>query len=177
MVELRLKHLIGGACVGVGRMCLGQLLAAVEAVGSHERALLLLVEYRLHVDKPRLREVELYACTLKLLVEHRYVEPVGVEPGDVASGENRSQILGYLLERRLAGHVGVGDMMHGRGLGRDGYPGIDASGARYLLAVGHDLEYRHFHDTILRDIGAGGFEIEEYYRFVEIEFHKAKRGW
>ena len=61
---------------------------------------------------------------MKLLVEHRYVESVGIEPGDVASHHLIREIACNLTECRAVSHILIGDVVDGGGFGRDGIPGL-----------------------------------------------------
>lgn len=170
-VELGLQHLVGRRRVGFGRVGVFELLAAIEAVGRHQRALLLLVEDVLHVDEPPPLEVHVDARTHELLDQNRQIEAVRVETAEVAAADELFERLGHLREGRALLHVVVRDAVHGRSLLRDVHPGIEAACFRDLLAVGHDLDQRDLDDAVLRRIHAGGFEVEEDDGAFEVELH------
>ena len=171
-VELRLQHLVGGTDVAVGRMCAIELLAAIETIGGHEGARLLLVEDVLHVDEVGIVRVEADACAQKLLDEQGNVEAVGVVACEVAALEDLFELLGELLERGLVGHHLVGDMVDGSRFGGDVHLGVDEEIARFLLTIGHHLDVTELDDSVTGDTDTSGFEVEEDEGFLEMEFHK-----
>ena len=111
--KLREKHFIGGACIGVGRVCSVKVLVAVESIGGSQSALLLLMEDGLDVDVTRACEIEIHTGTGKFFRQHRHIEAVGIEAGNVAALEAVGELVGNLPERRFIGHVLIINVMDG----------------------------------------------------------------
>ena len=148
-----------------------EFLVAIELVGRHQRALLLLVEDVLHVDEPAPFQVHVHARAQEFLDEHRQVETVGVESSEVAAADELFERPGHLGERRCVLHVFVRDAVHGRRLRGNGHARIEPPGAGDLLAVGHDLDHRNLHDTVTGGVHARGLEVEEDDRTLQVQLH------
>ena len=149
-------------------MGVGQLLAAVELVGSLEGATLQLVVDGLHVHEAAVAEVYRDPRTKELLHEHGYVEAIGIEAYDVASIDPLVEATGYLGEGRLVGYILIGDAMHCRSGGGDGDAGVDAACLGLLLAVGMYLEYGDLDDAVTRDLHPRSLQVEDYGRALEL---------
>ena len=129
------------------------------------------MENSLNINEFCFRKIEVDFGTVKLLVEKRNIKTIGVESGYIATFENRSERFCNLSECRAGRNIFVGDVVHGCGLSRNMHLRIDTTGFRYFLSVGSDFNKRYFDYTVLSDVGAGCFEVEEYKRSLKIEFH------
>jgi len=145
-----------------------EVLVAVELVGRHQRALLLLVEDILHVDELAAFEIHVDTRPEELLDQHRQVEAVRIETAEIAAADELLERLGDLRERRAILHVLVRDAVHGRSFRGNVHLGVYPAGLGDLLAVGHDLDHRYLDDAVLGGIYAGGFEVEEDDRAFEV---------
>ena len=145
-----------------------QILVAIEFIGRHQRALFLLVEDVLHVDETSAFEIHVDARPQELLDQHRQVEAVGVEAAEVAAADELFERFGDLREGRAIPDVFVRDAVDGRGFRRDMHPGVELAGLDDLLAVGHHFDHRDLDDAVFGRVHAGGFEVEEDDRALEV---------
>ena len=166
MVQLCLQHLVRSPGVGFGSMRILQVLVAVELVGCREGTLFQFVVNHLHVDKLSLCQVDVDARSQEFLHQHRHVETVGVEAGDVRSLDIPCDVLGHLLERRTVGHILVVDAMNGCRSLRNMHFRIDAQRLALLVAVRIHLQVTDFHDPVSIYIGSGSLQIEKHYRIL-----------
>ena len=149
-------------------MSVGEVLVAVEFVGRDQRALFEFVEDVLHVDELAALEVHVHAGAQELLDQHRQVEAVRVEAAEVAAADELFERFGDLREGRAIPDVFVRDAVDGRGFRRDMYPGVELAGLDDLLAVGHHFDHRDLDDAVFGRVHAGGFEVEEDDRALEV---------
>ena len=173
MVELCLQHLVGSPCIGFCRVRVFQVLSAVELVGSRKRALFQLVVNHLHVDKLPLGQVDVDACTEKFLYQHRYVEAVGVEAGNVGPFNVAGNVLCHFLESRAVGHILVVNAMNGSRCLRDVHFRVDAQGFGLFVAVRINLQVADFYNTVCINVGARGLQVEEHERIFQVQFHES----
>jgi hypothetical protein len=117
--------------------------------------------YCLHIHEVAAAEVKVHTGAVKLLVKQRQVEAVAVKTGKITSCEMLGKRFGHHGKRGRIGHIVVSDMVYFGSLGRYRHLGIDATCLDYFRAVGHHFDYRDLNDTVMRDISAGGFQIEE----------------
>ncbi len=52
--------------------------------------------------------------------------------------------------------------------------GIHSDGALLVMPVGIHLNHGNLHDTVVGNVGAGGFEVEKHHRFCQIKLHNRK---
>ena len=161
-VELRLQHFVGGGGVGGGGVCIFQIFAAVEFVGGAQGALFHFVEYDLHIDKFVAFQVDVDAGAQKLFGQQRNVEPVGVESAQIASFDGTGYVVGHGFECGAIFHIVIGDAVYGGGLFGNVHLGVDAHGLTLFRAVGRYFQIRYFDNAVGHNVGAGGFEVEEY---------------
>lgn len=107
----------------------------------------------------------------ELLDEHRQVETVGVEPSEVAAGDE-------LFERpAICAKVGQsftsssGDAVNGGRLFGDVYAGVDLAGLDDLSPSGITLTIEISTMPVFGGVDAGGFQIEKDDGTFEVQFH------
>ena len=89
----------------------------------------------LYVDEFTLADVDVYARPQEFFDQHRYVETVGIESGEVATLDGIGQFPGYLLERRTVCHVFIIDTVNGRRTFRNVHLRIDSHAFGLFIAV------------------------------------------
>ena len=138
------------------------LTTTILTISGAQIARLELVVDILHVDKPHIGVVEIHTGSVKLGNEHRHIELIAIETGNVTTRKLSSERLGYALEGRFIGHHLIGDMVDGGALLGDVALRIDKAGARVVLgAIGVNLDEGDLNYAIGFAVGPGGLEIEE----------------
>ena len=171
--ELGRQH--GGGRAYVTECGVGVLVIAtqVEACRGREVARFLPVEDHLHVDEPAARHVEGDPRPAELGEQDGEVEAPDVESRQIAGLQQLCQGLGGRAKRRFVGDHIVGDAVYGRGLGRNRDPGVVAANPFEDVTLGRHPDDGEFDDTVAGQAEAGGFQVEEDDRPVEVEgqFH------
>ena len=125
-----------------------QILAAIEFIGSRQRALLHLVENDLHVHKLAAAHVNVHTGTKELFRQDGDIKTVGVEARQVASFNVIGNVARHFLECGAVGYIGIVDAMNGRCFGRNGHFGVDTHGFGLLIPVGIYLEVTNFDNSV-----------------------------
>ena len=122
----------------------------------------------LRVDQAAFREVEVDTRTEKLLCEHRYIEAVAVESGEVAACERVGELFGELFESGCVFHHLLGDTRKLLHEGGDRLAGVDEDALALFLAIlvgGAHLDIRNLNDSVVDQIEPRSLQIEDYEGF------------
>ncbi len=147
--------------ISLGGVRVVEVFAAVQAVGSRQVAGDPAVVDDLRVHDRAARHVEAQPGLSQFAREHREIEPLDIESGQIGISDERQHVGRDVGERGGAGHVGVGNPMHARGLRRDRHPRVHATGHRLSESDRMHLDQRYLDDAVRRRIDAGRFQIHE----------------
>ena len=128
----------------------------------------------LHVYELRILVRKRDGAPAELFDEYRDVEPVGIESGDVRATEELCKTLRDVPEFRFVGDGFVCDMMHRRGGGRYGDPGVDEPGLHLFPSVRIELQDRDLNDPVPGDVHSRRLEVEKDKWSLECELHVSR---
>ena len=134
-------------------------------------------ERSLDVDDPARLVIEFDFSPLELGQEHGKVESADVEAGQVTRVQQLHQGLGSSGQRRLVGQVFVRDPVDSRGLGVNGYAGVEAANPLQHVALRGDAEYGHLDDPIIPGAKSRRLQIQEDDGTVELNGEEHQAAW
>ena len=170
-VQLSLQDFERGFGICKGRMCILQILAAVELVCGSECAAFQLVVDVLHIHAAGKCQVDIYACTYELLGKQWNIETVAVESSQVTTLEKVCQFPGLGAEGRAVLYIGIIYAVYLACLLGDMTLGVDAHRQRLAVAVRLHAYQAYLDNAVVCNIDTRSLQVKEDYGLFEIQLH------
>ena len=127
------------------------------------------MEDHLHVDDPAVFDLELHAGPPELGQKNGKVEAADIEASQVAGVQDLRQILGDLSKRRFVLHHVIRDAMDGCRFGGDRHLRVQSADPLVHVSLGRNTYDGELDDAVARQAQAGGFQVEEGDRSLQLE--------